>query len=162
MAEQVGGGRDDVVVLPYSSGTTGLPKGVMLTHRNLVANIAQVDRRRASSARTRSFVAVLPFFHIYGMQVLMNAALRAGATVVTMPRFDLEQPPAAHRTSTAVTRAYVVPPIVAGAGQAPAGRPVRPVEALEYVMSGAAPLGADTRRSRPPSGSAARSSRATG
>jgi 4-coumarate--CoA ligase len=68
---------DDVVVLPYSSGTTGLSKGVMLTHHNLVANIAQV--LGATSLDSDDVVmAVLPFFHIYGMQVLMNTALRAG------------------------------------------------------------------------------------
>ena len=77
-------------MLPYSSGTTGLPKGVMLTHRNLVANVAQcrplIDLREDDAV-----LAVLPFFHIYGMNVLMNRVRAAGATVVTMPRFDLEQ-----------------------------------------------------------------------
>ena len=71
---------DDVVALPYSSGTTGVSKGVMLTHRNLIANIAQVT----TAAQIRSderFIAVLPFFHIYGMQVIMNTTLAAGATV---------------------------------------------------------------------------------
>ena len=63
----------DVVVLPYSSGTTGLPKGVMLTHRNLVANLAQIDA--IETADLRAFVGVLPFFHIYGMVVIMNLAL---------------------------------------------------------------------------------------
>ena len=90
LAEQVPVDLDDVVVLPYSSGTTGLAKGVMLTHRNLVANIAQT-LGTADIREDEAFVAVLPFFHIYGMQVLMNTGLRAGATIVTMPRFDLEQ-----------------------------------------------------------------------
>ena len=77
----------DVVALPYSSGTTGLSKGVMLSHHNLIANVAQV---LGASGLDESdvVIAVLPFFHIYGMQVLMNAGLRAGATIVTMPRFD--------------------------------------------------------------------------
>ena len=60
----------------------------MLTHRNLVANIAQT-LASAQIGCDESLVAVLPFFHIYGMQVLMNCGLRAGATVVTLPRFDL-------------------------------------------------------------------------
>jgi len=80
---------EHVVVLPYSSGTTGLPKGVMLTHRNLVVNIDQsgaaVDIRPGEWT-----VAFLPFFHIYGQTVLMNVYLARGANVVTMPRFDLE------------------------------------------------------------------------
>ena len=66
-----------LAVLPYSSGTTGRPKGVMLTHRNLVANVAQMRRVRRRRAPTTRILAVLPFFHIYGMTVLMNPGLRA-------------------------------------------------------------------------------------
>src|SRR6266508_666270 len=80
----------DRATLPYSSGTTGLPKGVMLTHHNLVANLCQcepvLDVREDEVG-----IAVLPFFHSYGQVVLMAAALWQGATLVTMPRFDLEQ-----------------------------------------------------------------------
>ena len=67
-ARQVPVGPDDVVALPYSSGTTGLCKGVMLTHRNLVANIAQT-LAVTQIMPEESLVAVLPFFHIYGMQI---------------------------------------------------------------------------------------------
>ncbi len=82
--------RKDLVVLPYSSGTTGLPKGVMLTHYNLVANLLQA----ACALRvddTDTMLGLLPFFHIYGMVVIMNLGLHRGATVVTMPRFEIEQ-----------------------------------------------------------------------
>lgn len=131
---------DDVVVLPYSSGTTGLSKGVMLTHHNLVANIAQV---LAASGVDDSDVimAVLPFFHIYGMQVLMNLGLRAGATVVTMPRFDLEEFLRLHQ-QYGVTRSFVAPPIVV----ALAKHPVVDQYDLSHVQqffSGAAPLSAE-------------------
>src|SRR5258708_10750154 len=78
---------DDVVALPYSSGTTGLSKGVMLTHRNLVSNIEQ-SLGAITIHDDDAFIAVLPFFHIYCMLVLMNMGLRAGATIVPMPRFD--------------------------------------------------------------------------
>src|SRR5512134_1069847 len=81
---------EDLVALPYSSGTTGLPKGVMLTHRNLVANLCQGTTALLAGEGER-LIAVLPFFHIYGLVVLMAAALSRGSTLVTMPRFDLEQ-----------------------------------------------------------------------
>ena len=67
---------NDVVALPYSSGTTGLPKGVMLTHRNLVANICQTIAHQRLREDDR-VIAVLPFFHIYGLVVLMNIPFTA-------------------------------------------------------------------------------------
>jgi acyl-CoA synthetase (AMP-forming)/AMP-acid ligase II len=78
----------DVVVMPYSSGTTGLPKGVLLTHRNLIANLAQIDAIEAPDLQ--AFLVVLPLFHIYGMVVIMNFGLMRRATLVTLPRFNLE------------------------------------------------------------------------
>jgi 4-coumarate--CoA ligase len=134
---------DDVVALPYSSGTTGRNKGVMLTHRNLVANIAQVEAA-AQVREDETFMAVLPFFHIYGMQVLMNTGLRAGATIVTMPRFDLEQFLALH-SRYGVTRSFVAPPIVVALAKHPSVDDYD-LSALEQVLSGAAPLSADLAR----------------
>ena len=110
---------DDLVALPYSSGTTGLPKGVMLTHRNVVANLCQVARGPAARARTTRSSACLPFFHIYGMTVIMNQALRRGATVVTMPRFDLDALPRARRAPPR-DQGPPRPADRPGAGQAPA------------------------------------------
>jgi 4-coumarate--CoA ligase len=130
---------DDIVVLPYSSGTTGLAKGVMLSHRNLVANLLQTQAVLRIE-EGESFAAVLPFFHIYGMQVLMNLGLVAGATVVTMPRFDLDLFLALHEEHE-LTRAFVAPPIVVALAKHPA------VDdhdlSLRTVLSGAAPLSAD-------------------
>src|SRR4051794_3582709 len=81
LMEQVPVDLDATVALPYSSGTTGTNKGVMLTHRNLVANVAQT-LGAADMREDETLIAVLPFFHIYGMQVLMNCGLRSGATIV--------------------------------------------------------------------------------
>ena len=81
--------RSALAALPYSSGTTGLPKGVMLTHRNLVANLVQHEGVYPVTTDD-VFLAVLPFFHIYGLSIILNAGLRHGATVVTLPRFDLD------------------------------------------------------------------------
>jgi acyl-CoA synthetase (AMP-forming)/AMP-acid ligase II len=129
----------DVAVLPYSSGTTGFAKGVMLTHRNLVANLIQTAAVQHVVAADR-IIAVLPFFHIYGMQVVMNLALWQGATLVTMPRFELEPflaLPQAHR----ITRAFVVPPLVLALAKDPAVDRYD-VSSLREMMSGAAPLDA--------------------
>ncbi|MGO4807549.1 AMP-binding protein [Arthrobacter sp. 2MCAF15] len=79
-----------VAVLPYSSGTTGRPKGVMLSHRNLVANVEQARGLLDVGPEDR-LLALLPFFHIYGLTVLLNLALRQRARLVTMPRFDLPE-----------------------------------------------------------------------
>jgi acyl-CoA synthetase (AMP-forming)/AMP-acid ligase II len=131
---------DDLAVLPYSSGTTGLPKGVMLTHRNLVANLNQVQAAFPISPDD-VLIGCLPFFHIYGMTVIMNQGLRAGATIVTMPRFDLEQFLDIIE-SRGVTRTYVVPPIALALAKHPAVDE-RDLSSVEIVMSGAAPLGAE-------------------
>jgi acyl-CoA synthetase (AMP-forming)/AMP-acid ligase II len=130
----------DLAVLPYSSGTTGLPKGVMLSHRNLVANLQQ-NAACFPITEDDVLIGVLPFFHIYGMVVIMNQGLRAGATIVTMPRFDLDQflgLIAEH----GVTRAYVVPPIALALAKHPAVDG-HDLSSIEVIMSGAAPLGAE-------------------
>lgn len=79
-----------VAVLPYSSGTTGRPKGVMLSHRNLIAN-AEQSRGLLKVTPEDRLLALLPFFHIYGLTVLLNLALRQRACLVTMPKFELAE-----------------------------------------------------------------------
>jgi 4-coumarate--CoA ligase len=131
---------DDVVALPYSSGTTGLPKGVMLTHRNLVANVAQT--LGAIPAEPDDVViAVLPFFHIYGMQCMMNCGLRSGGTVITLPRFDLEQFLRVHQDFR-VTRSFVAPPIVLALARHPMVDKFD-LSHVRLMNSGAAPLKAE-------------------
>jgi acyl-CoA synthetase (AMP-forming)/AMP-acid ligase II len=129
---------NDVVVLPYSSGTTGLPKGVMLTHRNLVANLMQLDSTERPDLE--AFVGVLPFFHIYGMTVILNFGLLRGATIVTLPRFELE-PFLQVLQDWPIGLAHIVPPIAV----ALAKHPVVDRYDLRHVktlFSGAAPLSA--------------------
>jgi acyl-CoA synthetase (AMP-forming)/AMP-acid ligase II len=127
---------EQLVALPFSSGTTGLSKGVMLTHRNLVANMEQT-RALHRVGPDDTLIGVLPFFHIYGQVVVLNLGLAHGATIVVMPRFDmtmfldmLEQ----HQ----VTRAHIAPPVVLGLAKTPGveGRDL----ALRIMISGAAPL----------------------
>ena len=140
LAAHVPVGPGDVVALPYSSGTTGLAKGVMLTHKNLVANIAQT-LGAIPSAPDERLMAVLPFFHIYGMQCMMNCGLRAGATVITLPRFDLEQFLRAHQDYR-ITRSFVAPPIVLALAKHPMVDKFD-LSQLRLVNSGAAPLKAE-------------------
>ena len=131
---------EHVVVLPYSSGTTGLPKGVMLTHRNLVANIAQMEHT-FTPADGEVALAALPFFHIYGMQVLMNMLLAFGVRVVTMPRFDIVRALELVQ-SQRITRFFAVPPMVLGLAKHPAVDDFD-LSSIKQIFSGAAPLGAD-------------------
>ncbi|MGB3375251.1 MAG: AMP-binding protein [Microbacterium sp.] len=126
-----------LAVLPYSSGTTGRPKGVMLTHRNLVANVAQARALLSVGADDR-VLAVLPFFHIYGMTVLLNFALLQRAGLVTMPKFDLVEflrIIQEHRT----TWVFVAPPIAVALAKHPIVDQYD-LSAIKVIFSGAAPL----------------------
>lgn len=131
---------DSVVCLPYSSGTTGLAKGVMLTHRNLVANHEQVAAILPFQ-EGEAIISFLPFFHIYGLSVLLNGSLAAGATVICMPRFDLPEFLGLAQQYK-VKRALVVPPVVLALAKHPLVDEYD-LSNLEQVFSGAAPLGAE-------------------
>lgn len=128
-----------VAVLPYSSGTTGRPKGVMLTHRNLVANLCQVAPWMGVSAEDR-VLAVLPFFHIYGLNVVLNLSLAQRSTVVTMPRFDLAQF-LARVEDERCTFLYVAPPVAVALAKHPQVED-HDLSSVTTVISGAAPLDA--------------------
>lgn len=129
-----------IAALPFSSGTTGLAKGVLLTHRNLVANLEQIAAGWRIS-QDEVVAAALPFFHIYGFTIILNSALKAGATIVTLARYSL---PAyldmlqEHR----VTRAFLAPPMVLGLATADEVDGYD-LSSLRFGICGAAPLDVD-------------------
>ncbi len=134
---------EDVAVLPYSSGTTGTPKGVMLTHRNISTNLEQLTDLHRVGEGDR-IIAILPFFHIYGMAVLVNNALFHGATVFVHPRFDLD----AFLTSLErdrITHAYVAPPVMLVLAKHPAVGNLD-LSNLKRIICAAAPLDGDLQR----------------
>jgi acyl-CoA synthetase (AMP-forming)/AMP-acid ligase II len=135
-----------LAALPYSSGTTGLPKGVMLSHYNLVANIYQLlGKNGAELSSSDVMLCCLPLYHIYGLNVILNPALILGATLVLVPRFNL-QLLTRLVVEEGVTMMPLVPPamnaicLAAEEGQFPRDHKVR------WAKSGAAPLAADLAR----------------
>jgi len=126
---------DDLLALPYSSGTTGLPKGTMLTHRNLVSNNIQfLTALQPTDADTA--LLFLPFYHIYGI-MLTGSFLACGGTQVIMERFDLLQALELCEKH-AVTYVFVVPPIVLALAHAPID--LSKLKTVRYILSGAAPM----------------------
>jgi acyl-CoA synthetase (AMP-forming)/AMP-acid ligase II len=139
-----------LAALPFSSGTTGLPKGVMLTHSNLVTNVYQTLTKGEQNCFTVDEVMLdfLPLYHIYGLTVCMNLILTLGATLVLMPRFDLD---CAMRimVQEGITTIPCVPAVI-NAFCAAAEKGVFPKEHhVKWVKSGAAPLSAELARRFP-------------
>jgi len=135
-----------LAALPYSSGTTGLPKGVMLSHFNLVANIFQLLAPHTADLKTDDvMLCFLPLYHIYGLNVALNPVLTLGATLVLMPRFNVE-----HLVdlivSESVTMMPVVPPAMNAINQAAAAGNFPKTHTLRWVKSGAAPLAPELAR----------------
>jgi acyl-CoA synthetase (AMP-forming)/AMP-acid ligase II len=128
---------EDIVVLPYSSGTTGMPKGVMLTHHNLIANVSQFRDLGEVSEQDR-LIAILPFFHIFGMVAIMAYGLLQRSTIVSMPRFELEQFLQLMQDYE-ITRSFLVPPVVLALAKNPLVDDYD-LSALKTIVCGAAPL----------------------
>ncbi len=130
-----------LAVLPYSSGTTGAPKGVMLTHHNLTSNVRQTLGSGLIDGYS-VMVNFLPFFHIYGMAVLLLPGIASGATQITMPAFDPTRFLEIVRDYGA-TNLFMVPPALLALANS--GAETR-MDSVRYVMSGAAPLPLDVAR----------------
>ena len=129
--------REDIAVLPYSSGTTGLPKGVMLTHHNITSNVKQGLATEQLTSDAVS-LCVLPFFHIYGMTVLLSIGMALGSTGVVMMRFDVEQM-LNLVGKYGMTNLYLAPPAVLAMTNVP-DLSRFDTSSLRVVVSGAAPL----------------------
>ncbi|KAK5124035.1 hypothetical protein LTR85_002232 [Meristemomyces frigidus] len=136
----------DLAFLVYSSGTTGHPKGVMLCHRNIVANALQItagegpisNAPRPGHPDGDTILAFLPFFHIYGLTVVVHQSFYRGLKTIVMPKFDIEswcRIVQEHK----ITFAYVVPPVVLQLSKHPCVEKYD-LSSLRMMNSGAAPL----------------------
>ena len=149
---------DSVATLLYSSGTTGVAKGVEMSHRGLVANLVQLQVTLGFGAED-TVVAVAPFFHTLGFTVLMCLPLAHGSTVVSLPRFELEAFLGAIERHRA-TATIVVLPIALALARHPAVD-YYDLSSLRFLGCGAAPMSLSS-SANAPSASAAPSTRATG
>ncbi|KAK5721411.1 hypothetical protein LTR17_014622 [Elasticomyces elasticus] len=131
---------EDLAFLAYSSGTTGLPKGVMLTHTNVVADVCQIKNSVGHNYTWDNdrLLGLLPFFHIYGLTGLVNQPLHRGLEVVVMPQFNLDAFCTAIQRYK-ITFLYVAPPVIV---QLSRGSNVHKYDlsSLRMMTSGAAPL----------------------
>jgi long-chain acyl-CoA synthetase len=138
-APNVSIGDQDIAVIPYTSGTTGRPKGAMLTHRNLIANCEQCEHVERIKPQEDDVVWIaLPLFHIYAMNVGMNLTVKAGGTMALIERFE---PASALESiqSNKCTVLYGAPPMFVVWAQMPDIRDYD-LSSVRYIASGAAAL----------------------
>jgi long-chain acyl-CoA synthetase len=132
-------GEDDLALISYTAGTTASPKGAVLTHGNLLANLDQMDSVPAlEQAETDVVLLVLPLFHIYALNVVLGITIRRGATALLVERFDPVETLEAIRRHR-VTVLFGAPPMFKAWLAAAEGRDVD-LSSVRIAVSGAAPL----------------------
>ena len=144
--EAVRSPQETIAALPYSSGTTGLPKGVMLSHYNLVANVYQLLGRNGTPLTADdTMLCFLPLYHIYGLTVALTLSITLGSTLVLVPRFDLQKL-CALLIQEGVTMMPVVPPAMNAMCQASEAGIFPKNHKVRWIKSGAAPLAPELAR----------------
>lgn len=135
----------DIAVLQYTGGTTGTPKGAMLTHANCTANVAQI-RHWFPELRDgeESILAVLPFFHVFAMTAILNLGMAIGARLILLPRFELDE--ALDVIEEKRPTLFPAVPTLYTAINGKAGIEGRDLSSIRYCISGGAPLPGDVRR----------------
>ncbi len=138
--------QQTLAALPYSSGTTGLPKGVMLSHYNLVANVFQTIGPNAAPLVPEDVIlCFLPLYHIYGLTVALTLSLTLGSTLVLMPRFDVQKV-CALLTQENITMMLMVPPAMNALCQAAEAGSFPKNHRVRWMKCGAAPLAPELAR----------------
>ncbi len=130
---------DDLALLQYTGGTTGVSKGAMLSHRNLISNVYQIDAWEPGQVwKNGVMLSVIPFFHVYGMTVSMNYSVMRGMKMVLLPRFDIAEVVTAIEKHQ-VTHFPGVPTMYVAFNTFP-GIEKRNIRSVKVCLSGAAPL----------------------
>jgi len=136
---------DDVAVLQYTGGTTGVPKGAMLTHANLAANSAQMAAHLGRQPMVQeSTLGVLPMFHVFALTTVLNYSVESGAEMVLLPRFEMKQFLATAKR-TRPTQFFGVPTLYAALAKLPEGK-LKALSSFRMSISGGAPLPLEIRQ----------------
>ncbi|CAN8099762.1 unnamed protein product [Discula destructiva] len=143
-----GQGERQVAFICFSSGTSGLPKGVMISHHNIISNIVQVamlenTSRDANGGPNMSVLGLLPLSHIYGLTIICHLAMWRGDEVIVLPKYDLDQMLSVI-DKYSINMLYLVPPIIVQLLSSPLIRDKYSLKSVHGIYSGAAPLGVET------------------